>query len=278
MNEQSDPPGGRPASTPPPGSSPPPATTDSQPPPPTGPPLSRPAGGHRAEIPTGGLLPSGTWGPGRAFLGLGFLLVVVIVLALIVSAFDPDIDSLGAQVTLQALLAASLIFTAFLFAGHDRTLAGREVLGLRRPQRPAVWLSIATYLGYVVCAIVISILLAPEQEDITRELGGDSGTVGTVIAGILIVAVAPLSEEIFFRGFFYSGLRRGMPAVLAAILASGIWGLFHYTGAGTWGVVVQITVFGLWLSWLYERTGSIYATMAVHALNNAIAFTLLLAT
>ena len=252
----------------------------SQPPPPTGPPLSVPVG-VSAEPPTppGGLLPQAGWGPGRAFGGLGFLLVVVVGLAILISAFDPDIESLGAQVVLQASLAGALIRTAFLFASRAlRGRAAREALGRRRPLRKPIWLAVATYFGYVGCAIVISLLLAPEQEDITRELGGDSGTLGTVVAGFLIVIIAPVSEEIFFRGFLFRGMRNGMPAVLAALLASGIWGLFHYTGPGTWGVVVQITVFGLWLSWLYERTGSIYPTIAVHTVNNAIAFTILISS
>ncbi len=267
----------------PPSSQPPPRVTGdpgSQPPPPTGPPLSAPAGGFApATAPAGSSLPEAEWGAGRAFGGLGFLIVTAIGLALLVGAFDPEIESLGAQVTLQALLAASLILTAFLFASPDlRSLAPRAALGLRRGWRTGVWLAVATYLGYVACAIVISLLLAPEQEDITRELGGDSGTVGTVIAGFLIVIVAPLSEEIFFRGFLFRGLSRTMGGVVAALLASAIWGLFHYTGPGTWGVVVQITVFGLWLSWLYQRTGSIYQTIAVHMVNNAIAFTILVST
>jgi uncharacterized protein len=252
----------------------------SQPPPPTGPPLSPPAGESApAPAPSGDLLPTASWGPGKAFGGLGFLIVVVIGLALIVSAFDPEIESLGAQVALQASLAASLIVVAFLFAGRDLSAAiRRDALGLRRPLRKPIWLAVATYFGYVACAIVISLLLAPEQEDITRELGGDSGALGTVIAGFLIVIVAPVSEEIFFRGFLFRGMRNGMRSVFAALLASGIWGLFHYTGPGTWGVVFQITVFGLWLSWLYERTGSIYPTIAVHMVNNAIAFTILISS
>ena len=107
---------------------------------------------------------------------------------------------------MQALLAGSLIFAAFLFATPGmRGLASAESLGLRRPLRKSVWLAIATYFGYIACAVVIALLLAPEQEDITRELGGDEGVLGTVIAGILIVIVAPVSEEIFFRGFFFPG-------------------------------------------------------------------------
>jgi membrane protease YdiL (CAAX protease family) len=250
----------------------------SQPPPPSGPPLSLPAGALSDQTKAAGdLMPVAGWGPGRALGGLGFLVVVVILLALVVAAFDPEIETLGAQVTLQALLAGALIVTAFLFAGPDlRSLAPRALLGLRRPLRNPIWLALATYFGYVGCAIAISLLLSPHQEDITRDLGGDSGTPGTVIAGLLIVVVAPISEEIFFRGFLFSGLRRAMWGAIAAVVASGIWGLFHYTGPGTWGVVLQITVFGLWLSWLYSRTGSIYPTMAVHALNNAIAFAVLI--
>ena len=59
------------------------------------------------------------------------------------------------------------------------------------------------------------------------------------------------------------------------MISSGIWGLFHYTGPDSWGVVLQLAVFGVALSWLYERTGSIWPTIGVHALNNAIAFALL---
>jgi membrane protease YdiL (CAAX protease family) len=40
-------------------------------------------------------------------------------------------------------------------------------------------------------------------------------------------------------------------------------------------VVVQLTVFGLALAWLYERTGSLWPPMALHVLNNALAFAVL---
>lgn len=221
-------------------------------------------------------MPYAGWGPARVFGGLGFLVVTAIFAALIVAAFDRNLDSLAATTALQSLLATSLIGTAFWFASPDlRSLVSTEALGMRAPLRKAVKPAVIAYFGYVACAVVIALLLAPEQKDVTRELGGGSGAVGTIISGFLIIAVAPLSEEIFFRGFVFSGLRRGMPVVAAAVASSAIWGVFHYTGAGTFGVVVQITVFGFWLSWLYERTGSIWPTMAVHAVNNTIAFLIL---
>lgn len=251
----------------------------SQPPPPTTPPLSQPAGVPAPTEPPGDVLPEAAWGPGRAFAGLAFVFVASIVLAAVVVAFDNEIESLAAQVAVQGLLAGALILGAFLFASTGfGGLAPAAALGLRRPLRKSVWLSVATYFGYIACALVVALLLSPEQEDIARELGGDSGVIGAVIAGILVVIVAPVSEEIFFRGFFFAGLRKGMPVAVAAVISSGIWGLLHYTGPGTWGVVVQITVFGLWLSWLFERTGSIYPTIAVHMINNAVAFTVLMSS
>jgi uncharacterized protein len=96
-----------------------------------------------------------------------------------------------------------------------------------------------------------------------------------VAAGLLIVVVAPVSEEIFFRGFLFGGLRRGTSFAVAALVSAGIWGLFHYTGPGTWGVVIQLTVFGLALAWVYERTGSLWPPIALHVLNNALAFAVL---
>jgi membrane protease YdiL (CAAX protease family) len=208
--------------------------------------------------------------------GLAFFLIVLIVEAGIVSAFDRDISSLAARLVLQGLLALTLIATALLFASPDlRRFAPVEDLGLRRPLRsPYASMAIA-YFGYIAVAVLIAALLQPEQEDVTRDLGFGEGPLGSTAAALLIIVAAPLSEEMFFRGFMFRGLRRSVPFVVAAVISSVVWGLFHYTGAGSWGVVLQLSIFGLALAWLYERTGSIWPTIAVHALNNAIAFALL---
>ncbi len=220
--------------------------------------------------------PIPAWGPGRAFAGLGLFLLLVIAEAAVISAFDPELESLAATLVLQALLAGTMVAVAFIVASPGaRTFTVPEALGLRRPGRGAVVSSVIAYFVYIGCAIVVAVLLQPEQEDITRELGVDEGTLGKIAAGALIIVAAPISEEIFFRGFIFAGLRRSVPFVVAAVLSAAIWGIFHYTGAGSWGVVVQLTVFGIVLAWLYERTGSIWPTIVVHAFNNAVAFTIL---
>jgi len=247
-------------------SSPPPAPAPPDLPPPT---LADAVGG-----PAPGVLPTITWGPGQTLVGLATLLMVVIVGSIAIGAFDPDLESLGAVLGLQTLLAASLAGVAFLVA-RPGSLTPAPLLGLRRPPVPSVKPAILAYLVYIGCAIVIALLLAPEQDDVTQELGYGESNVADVVIGFFIIGVAPITEELFFRGFMFAGLRTRLPFVAAAAVSAGIWGLFHFTGAGTWGVVLQLAVFGIVLSWLYERTGSLWPCIAVHAFNNAIAFAIL---
>jgi membrane protease YdiL (CAAX protease family) len=205
------------------------------------------------------------------------LLALFAEVAVIAGIFDPELESLGATLVLQAALAATLVGTAFVAANVRGSQASAADLGLRRPRGRFVRATLIAYGGYFVCALVIAALLQPEQEDVTRELGVDEGALAAIVAGVLIIGVAPFTEELFFRGFMFAGMRRALPFAAAALIPSLIWGLFHYTGADTWGVVVQLAVFGIWLSWLYERTGSLWPAIAVHAFNNAIAFAILTA-
>jgi membrane protease YdiL (CAAX protease family) len=215
------------------------------------------------------------WGATRTLAGLGIFLLALILEAGVISAFDSDLDSLGAKLSLQALLALSLVAVAFGVAGGGSGLVAPEALGLRRPLRSPVRPAIIAYLVYIGFAIVIAALIRPEQEDLTRELGFHENAVGAVAAAVLIVLAAPLSEEIFFRGFMFAGIRRSAPFWVAAASSAAVWGLFHYTGPGSWGVCLQLAIFGVILAWLYERTGSIWPTIAVHMFNNALAFAIL---
>lgn len=241
------------------------------PPPASGTPL--PPG--RAPAPSPGK-PSAIWGPGRVAGGIGALLLTTLLEVGVVSAFDPNLDSLAARLVTQALLAVTLVGVAFLITRNvGGGLASPGALGLRRPLRSPIRLAAAAYLGYIVMALAYSSLVHPHQQDVTRDLGFGNGAFGAIAAGVLIVVAAPFSEEVFFRGFIFGGLRHRLSFPVAGLISAAIFGLFHYTGPGSLGVVPQLAFLGFALSWVYEETGSIYPTIAVHALNNALAFALL---
>jgi CAAX protease family protein len=219
--------------------------------------------------------PAGEWGPWLAVAGIAILILIVAVEAGIVGAFDPKLKSLGAKLALQALLAGTLVAVSFAVVSLSSAPRPLSSLGLRRPDRPVVRLAFTAYVAYFAFAIAYSALVNPHQKDITRDLGYGHGVLTSVAVGALIVLAAPISEEIFFRGFVFGGLRQRLPFVLSAVISAAIFGAFHYTGPHSLTVLPQLAALGLAQAWLYERSGSIYPTIAVHLANNAIAFSLL---
>jgi len=83
---------------------------------------------------------------------------------------------------------------------------------------------------------------------------------------ILVGVIVPLGEEVFFRGFVYGTLRRW--GVLPGVVVSAI-----YFGAVHQQIVhfLPITVLGIVLALLYERTGSLVPSITVHGINNVVA-------
>jgi membrane protease YdiL (CAAX protease family) len=87
-----------------------------------------------------------------------------------------------------------------------------------------------------------------------------------VLAGIftLAVVVAPLTEEFFFRGFTLPALRRFSGRWGAILLTSGFFALIH-PGINSF---LPIFVLGFLLGYLYEKTQSLVAPIAVHVIHN----------
>jgi membrane protease YdiL (CAAX protease family) len=160
-------------------------------------------------------------------------------------------------------------------AGDEGRLAPPARLGLRRPARGAFWIALLGLVVYFTFAIVWGSFIHPHQKDITRSLGYGRGAGASIAVGILIIGAAPISEEIFFRGFLFGGLRRGLSFVTAGVVSAAVFGAFHYTGTGSLTVLPQLAVLGLVQAWIYERSGSIVPTIGVHMLNNALAFALI---
>jgi uncharacterized protein len=95
-------------------------------------------------------------------------------------------------------------------------------------------------------------------------------------AGILpllwlsVVVVAPVTEELFFRGFLHRGWARSWLGITGTIVVtSALWAMLHqqYNALG----ILVIFVMGLLLGWLRQRSGSTLLPMALHAVNNLLA-------
>ena len=214
-----------------------------------------------------------TWGPGRVFVGILVVLVLSLIELVIVSVFDPGVDTVGGKIVSQIMLEATFVVVAFAVAA-DHGFPGSvpaASLGLRRPLRsPWAYWGIAV-LAYIAFILIYGSFVHPHQRDITRELGFGEGVSGALVAFFLIVIAAAIAEEIFFRGFVFGGFRRRFSFPVAAVFAALLFGAIHASN-GTWTIIPQLAFFGFLLCWVYEETGSIYSTIPLHMLNNTLAF------
>jgi len=84
---------------------------------------------------------------------------------------------------------------------------------------------------------------------------------------VLAIIVAPLLEEIIFRGFFWAGLRRTRGPRFALVFTAVLFGIVHLDPPAA---VLPMMAFGYFLGVLMERTGSLVACFVAHAAFNTL--------
>ena len=186
---------------------------------------------------------------------------------------DPG-ESPGAIIAGTLLLDGSLVAVALLFASFVRRPRPWH-FGLRRTAFwPAVgWAALGIFSFYVFAAIY-SVAVQPDVEQtVAEDLGADESTIGLIAAGFMIICVAPFAEEFFFRGFFYGALRTRFSVAAAAIIDGLVFGLIHFEGSTDGLLIVPpLAVLGVVFCLVYEQTRSLYPVIALHSINNSIAY------
>lgn len=91
---------------------------------------------------------------------------------------------------------------------------------------------------------------------------------GVVLVLVAVGVVAPLAEEVIFRGVLLPGLARRMRPGLALVATSLVFGLFHVPTHGVGAVVPGLL--GVVFGWARLRTGGLSAPVILHAANNLL--------
>ncbi|HEX6022784.1 MAG TPA: type II CAAX endopeptidase family protein [Solirubrobacter sp.] len=216
------------------------------------------------------------------FVALLVVLVVVntfsVVIVGIATAMDPsiDVDELpnGLTLVLMAVQNIGFIFGAWIAVRLALNATPPEQFGLRRVRGigRAIGLAAAVYGAFWFVTVVLTLAFGqPDEQALVSDLK-DEDSLGALIAfAVLLCVVAPIAEELFFRGFMYTILAPRIGYVWAALLVGTLFGLGHAFGAELIAVVA-LSAFGIGLCVLYWRTQSIIPCMALHALNNSITF------
>ena len=87
----------------------------------------------------------------------------------------------------------------------------------------------------------------------------------------MVVVVAPVVEETFFRGFVFAGLRGRYDWRWAAAISSALFAAAHLELT----FFIPAFVLGYIFAYLYQRSGSVWPGMIIHAAMNALAMAVL---
>lgn len=176
----------------------------------------------------------------------------------------PDLHpAVGIFLDSAARMLPPLIALGLLFR---RPSHGIRVMGGDRP------IFVKAVLGmFSLLMIIDQVLRRVMGIDGSNEPGGglslgDAGGWGLAFTVISACLLAPVAEEIIYRGVLFRSCRNRMGVVPAALLSSVIFAILHfYNGYG----LASVAIFGFSCALLYSGTGSLATVIALHMLYNA---------
>jgi membrane protease YdiL (CAAX protease family) len=234
--------------------------------------------------PPGTLGPSGAdgwqwWYAVLAFFG-GLIvsqIAVLIVGGIWVLASGKDLtvlqDDSSFIVVASAINELLFIATAVFVARMSGSFRWRDFGLVRAPFWRTLALMGAVMASYFVILGIYNVLVNLAPDDAPEKLGADAGDLRMLFFALLVAVLAPIAEEIFFRGLIFRALWNGWGLWPAAIVSGLLFGALHIDSTTTDRLlqVVPLAVLGISFALLYSWTGTLYSTIALHATNNAIA-------
>jgi membrane protease YdiL (CAAX protease family) len=236
------------------------------------------------------------WTPRQTWIGVGVTLGPWLLIAVVATLFSrgaastatprplpPLEDAVGGVLAfgVTAVLEATFLVAPLYFALRTRparagVVEALRALGFRRTdwRVAALWIVIAAVLGYAASAIYdvvkVPLGLQTNTDTLAEQIKvAPLTTLGLLLAGAL---VAPICEEVFFRGFLLPGIASSMPIWSAVIVSSLLFGLAH----ADLGSLAPLIAIGLLLGVVRWKTRSLWPPIFLHTLNNTAALIALL--
>lgn len=182
-------------------------------------------------------------------------------------------DGPGFIVVASAINELFFIATAVFVARLSGAFRWRDFGLLRAPFRRTVVLTGVVMVSYFVFLAVYNQLVQLAPDDAPEKLGADGSDLQMLFFALLVAVLAPVAEEIFFRGMIFRALWNGIGLWPAAIVSGLLFGSLHFDELTSERVlqVIPIAVLGISFALLYAWSGTLYSAIALHATNNAVA-------
>jgi hypothetical protein len=208
--------------------------------------------------------------PGALLLVFAFLLLSGVIgfgLGLLWTALPYPVSPQLSGAIGNTLITALLLALIFRFKQNPRPV----LAALRRFPRSAAVVTgivLATVGLHVIASELTNLVrfVMPIPESIRELLSQLTGKQNLGASLLLLVVVAPVTEELLLRGVVLDGFLRNYRRTTAVLLSALVFGLMH---ANPWQFVGGALI-GVYLGLIYLYFRSLGACMLVHAVNNAI--------
>ncbi len=212
---------------------------------------------------------------------LGFMLAQAIVLVLIEVLQKLGVPLNQINNSLFQLIAGGIIYalSVFIVIGVPwfirKSRTSRAELGI---QRLPTWLDIlwapAGAIVYLILTTIITALamsfLTFVNYDQAQDTGFSniSGQSEYILAFIMLVVIAPIAEELLFRGYLFGKLRKYAPLWIAILITSLLFAVVHFA----WNVGFDVFALSIVLCLLRVVSGSLWPSILLHMMKNSVAF------
>lgn len=131
----------------------------------------------------------------------------------------------------------------------------------------------AAFIVYILLSFLLTTLASNfsfYNVDQVQDTGFKGLTYGYeyFLAFFTLVIIAPVSEEILFRGYLLGKLRKYIPVWASILITSLLFGIVHFA----WNVGVDVFALSIILCLLRIQTGRLWPSIILHMIKNAIAF------
>lgn len=216
------------------------------------------------------------------FVFLGYILHIIeqqiFSSSLLKEGTDRPISLLNAGI-MDLLILGFIVYFVKVKYSQGLAALGLKIKGWAR----GVFLAILSYIAFLpllAFLLLVVIMLAaifnyhPPQQALFKLFLQEKNIWFLIYSTTMVVILGPIVEEVFFRGFTYNAIKRRWGKRTAMVLTAVVFAWLHGNLIG----FLPIMALGFLLVYVYEKTGSLIPSIAIHILHNGIMVGLLFLT
>lgn len=207
----------------------------------------------------------------------------------IINYIAPDLSWAGDLAWLNFITFSCVLFLFIIYFSFMDKQILKGIFKRNFPEKKSIWFDLGMgVLGVIIAlpltqffsllielilTVTLNIKQVPDQSAVTFLKSTLNSPTYFLLAVITISILAPLLEEIVYRGFLQSFLKKYIGRNMAIIATGFLFAISHFTldqKLANVSIIAILFIFGLMLGFIYERQKSLFASISLHSVFNTL--------